>query len=170
MTWLSERARNGGVDELPLPRGPGRLWLCGKHFVGPDVEDALARVGATTVVCLNEPHEIDVRYPNYVAWLRRAHATEAIWHPIPDLHAPAVADARALVHELVARLDAGAGLLVHCGAGIGRAGTIAAAVLIQMGTSVDDALSIVAAARPMAGPEAGVQRDLLDALASVDGA
>ncbi len=165
MTWLSERARNGGVDEVPLPRGPGRLWLCGKHFVGPDVVDALARVGATTVVCLNEPHEIDARYPDYVDWLRHAPATAALWHPIPDLHAPAVDDARSLVDELVARLDAGAGLLVHCGAGIGRAGTIAAAILIHMGATVDGALATVAAARPMAGPEAGAQRDLLLALA-----
>ena len=53
---LSDRSRHGGVDEIPLPAGDGRLWLCGKHFVGPDVEDAIRQVGATTVVCLNEVH------------------------------------------------------------------------------------------------------------------
>ena len=70
--WPSERSRNGGVDEVPLPKGPGRLWLCGKHFIGPDVEAALHRVGATTVVCLNERDELAGRYDDYVRWLTDA--------------------------------------------------------------------------------------------------
>ena len=54
----SERSRHGGVDEIPLPVGPGRLWLCGKHYIGPDPEAAMAAIGATTVVCLSETHEL----------------------------------------------------------------------------------------------------------------
>ena len=36
--WVKERSRNGGADEVPLPAGAtaGRLWLCGKHFVGAE--------------------------------------------------------------------------------------------------------------------------------------
>ena len=55
---------------------------------------------------------------------------------------------------------------VVSGAGIGRAGTMAAAVLMTMDVPADDALAIVAEHRPMAGPEAGAQRDLIDALAA----
>ena len=51
------RSLNGGVDELPLPEIPGRLFLCGKHFIGPDPVAATARIGATTVVCLNQRYE-----------------------------------------------------------------------------------------------------------------
>jgi protein-tyrosine phosphatase len=164
VTW-SDRSRHGGVDEIPLPATTGRLWLCGKHFVGPDVEDAVAQVGATTVVCLNEAHELEARYPDYVAWLRANRDRRAVWSPVPDLHAPDVETAVALVEHLRTRLEGGETLLVHCGAGFGRAGTIAAALLLRLGVPLADAVPAVAAARPMAGPEAGVQTALLASLA-----
>ena len=165
--WTKERSRNGGADEVPLPDGvtPGRLWLCGKHFVGGDVELALQKTGATTVVCLNQEHEIGDRYPAYVEWLRTHDDDRALWFPIPDLHAPDLERANELIAALRRRLDDGETLLVHCGAGIGRAGTVAAALLMSMGVAMHDAIDTVAAARPMAGPEAGAQLDLLAALA-----
>ena len=162
--WLSERSRNGGVDAVPVPDGPGSLWLCGKHFVGPDPESALERVGATMLVCLNEADELDGRYPDYVAWLRANERTRAIWFPVPDLHAPPLDEALALLAELRRRLAAGESVLVHCGAGVGRAGTIAAALLVTMGVPLDEALATVAAHRPSAGPEAGAQAELLEAV------
>jgi protein-tyrosine phosphatase len=159
-----ERSMNGFFDEIPLPVGAGRLWLCGKHFVGPDPEKALERTGANVVVCLNEPHEIAERYPDYVDWLRANVPTRAIWFPIPDLHAPDVDGVRPLLDELEARLRAGEGLLVHCGAGIGRAGTVATCVLMALGMPIADALQTVADHRPMAGPQSPAQSDLLEAL------
>jgi protein-tyrosine phosphatase len=164
--WPGERGRHGGIDVIPLPEGPGRLWLCGKHYVGPDVEAALASVGATTVVCLNERHELADRYPAYVEWLDRHQPERAVWHPIPDLHAPDVDDARVLLTQLQSRLARGEGLIVHCGAGMGRAGTIAVALLHTMGVPLVDARRTVAEHRPSAGPEAGAQAALLEALAA----
>jgi protein-tyrosine phosphatase len=162
---FSERSLTGGVDEVPLPAAPGRLWLCGKHFVGPDPEAALARVGGSAIVCLTEEHELAERYPAYVVWLRDHAGDRALWWPVPDLHAPDEAVARQWVGDLVTRLGRGEVLLVHCGAGIGRAGTIAAAVLLSLGIDLDEALTTVARSRPMAGPEAGAQRELLERLA-----
>ncbi len=168
--WPSGRALHGGVDEIPLPAGGGgRLWLCGKHFVAPDPEAALAGIGADTVVCLNEQGELAGRYPGYVTWLQENQPDRALWWPIPDLHAPDIEDAASLIAELRRRLAAGHGVLLHCGAGIGRAGTIAAGLLIDVGMSVEDAVAHVGAHRPMAGPEAGVQAELLGALALGDG-
>ena len=162
--WLNERSRNGGVDEIPLPAAPGRLFLCGKHFIGPDAEAAMERCGATVVVCLNERDELEARYPEYVRWLSSNWPGRAIWHPIPDLHAPALVDAITLVDELTDLLRRGENLLLHCGAGIGRAGTTAVCVLLNLGLTADVALATVGAHRPMAGPEVGVQRDLVDAI------
>jgi hypothetical protein len=161
--WRSERSRNGGVDRVPVPGLDGELWLCGKHFVGPDVGAAIARVGADVVLCLNEHHELAERYPDYVAWLRGD--PRAWWVPVPDLHAPEPSEAVALVTGVVTHLAAGRTVLAHCGAGIGRAGTLAAAVLVQRGATVDQAVEVVAASRPLAGPEAGAQVQLLHALA-----
>ena len=165
MTWLSERSRNGGIDEVPLPSGNGRLWLCGKHFVGPDPEAVLERTGATTIVCLNQGPEFAERYPAYFTWLRDNAGGRALWHAMPDLHA-AVGDIETVVDLVRARLDNDEGVVVHCGAGIGRAGTIAAGVLISMGVDLDDALARVVASRPTAGPQSYEQEVALRDYAS----
>jgi protein-tyrosine phosphatase len=166
MSWPSERSRDGGIDLIPLPRSFGRLWICGKHAVGPDPEAALSRAGATTMVCLNERHELEDRYPAYVEWLTSGNRRRVVWFPIHDLHAPPLYDAIPFLDDLVLRLDHGERLLMHCGAGIGRAGTMAACLLVRLGAGAPDALDVVAAHRPMAGPEMGVQRDLVDAVAA----
>ena len=166
MTWLHERARHGGVDEVPLPAFVrGRLWLCGKHLVAPDPAGLLAELGAATVVCLCERGELAERYPDYVAWL--GGDPRARWRPIHDLGAPPLPAALSLVDELHAVLASGDGAIVHCGAGIGRAGTLAAGLLVRLGVDLDAAIATVGAARPMAGPEAGPQRQLLADLAGL---
>ena len=166
--FRSRRSVDGGIDEIPLPAVPGRLWLCGKHAIAPDPDEAMSTAGAAaTVVCLTEAHELDDRYPEYVAWLRSEAGGRAIWFPIHDLHAPPPTAALELVDDLAERLRAGESVLVHCGAGIGRAGTLAVCVLMRLGLGRDEALETVAAHRPMAGPEAGAQRDLVDALAAL---
>jgi hypothetical protein len=164
-SWPGERSLHGGVDEIALPRGPGRLWLCGKHFVGTDPEAALTAVGADRIVCLCEPSELAARYPGYVAWLATEEHGRAIRFPIPDLHAPGVDATVPFLDSLRTLLDGGGSLLMHCGAGIGRAGTMAAALLMTMGIERTAAVAVVARSRPLAGPEAGAQSELLVALA-----
>jgi protein-tyrosine phosphatase len=164
-TWPRGRARDGGIDAIPVTSG--QLWLCGRRAVGPDADAALARVGADTIVCLSERHELELRYPHYVEWLELHAGSRAVWHPIPDLHAPAFDRASALVSEVVARLHAGEGLVMHCGAGIGRAGTIAVCVLMRMGDPLPAALATVASSRPSAGPEVGAQQALVERFSRV---
>lgn len=171
MSWPRGRSLDGGVDEIPLGNAvPGRLFLCGKHAVGPDAAGLLDRIGATAVVCLNERYELEDRYPDFVAWLQDNQPARAVHHPIPDLHAPALDEFAALIEALHTRLDAGETLVVNCGAGIGRTGTVAAGILVRTGMALDDALEVVRSNRPMAGPEVGAQRDVLTAYAEAVGA
>ena len=54
---------DGGIHEITLPSHvPGRLWLCGKHLLGPDPEGVLEQTGASTIVCLTEEHELVDRF------------------------------------------------------------------------------------------------------------
>ena len=153
---------DGGIHEIPLPSpARGRLWLCGKHAIGPDPERLMSRVGADGVVCLNEEHELAERYPDYVTWLRQQPPQRVLWYPIADLHAPDFANFEPVLTGLVDRVVAGERVIVHCGAGIGRAGTTAVAVLVSMAVPLDEALDRVRRHRPAAGPEAGAQLELV---------
>jgi protein-tyrosine phosphatase len=141
------------------------LFLCGKHYICPNVERALTATAADVVVCLCEEHELAERYPEYVQWLLANVPTRAVWSPVPDFHAPSLNEAVELLTLVRTRLDRGETVLMHCAGGIGRTGTMAAALLITMGMSRADALALVASSRPMAGPEVGAQTELLNALA-----
>ena len=164
--WLGARGRDGGIDLVPLPASAGALALCGKHAIGPDHAAAMARVEATTVVSLVEARELVDRYPNYLAWLEANRGGAAVWFPIHDLHAPTLDATLPFLTELLRRLDDGERLLMHCAAGIGRTGTMTVCLLMMLGMTQHDALAHVAAHRPMAGPEVGAQRDLVNALAA----
>lgn len=153
---------DGGIHEIPLsPPALGRLWLCGKHAIGPDPEGLMARVGADGVVCLNEEHELADRYPDYVAWLRAQPSQRVVWSPTPDLHAPTLEEFTPVLTQLVDRVVAGERWIVHCAAGIGRAGTVAVAVLVSLAAPLDEALDRVRRHRPAAGPEVGAQLELV---------
>ena len=142
-----------------------RIWLCGKRVPGPDPQAALDRVsGDVSILCLCQPHEIDERYPEYLAWLEANADDRALWHPVPDLSAPPIEKAQTIASSLNAELDAGRSVIVHCGAGMGRAPTIAICALLARGHALDTVLAAVADSRPMAGPETGSQRDLVESL------
>ncbi len=113
-----------------------------------------------------EAHDLDSPYPAYVEWLCAHVGADAVWFPIHDLHAPGLDRARVLLDDLHARLARGEHLLMHCAAGYGRTGTMAACLLIELGMSRNDALALVSSCRPLAGPEVGAQRDLVDAVAA----
>ena len=164
--WWTDRARHGGLDRVVVEGAPGSLWLCGKHLIGPDHRAVVERTGAAMVVCLTHGHELEGRYDDYLAWLRSGDPV-ARWVPVHDLSAPPVDVAVALVDDIGSRLDAGESVVVHCAAGIGRAGTTAAALLVRRGATPEQAVAHVAASRPMAGPEAGAQTDLLHAIAAL---
>ncbi len=167
MSWIGPRSVDGGLDEFVVGGKPTGIWLCGKHLTGPDPEAARARVPdpEVAIVCLCQRHELEDRYPEYVAWLEANAGRRAHWFPIPDLSAPPIDQARTIVAAMSAALDAGRSLIVHCGAGIGRAPTMSIATLLSRGYQLETLLEAVGEARPMAGPETGDQQELLAELA-----
>jgi atypical dual specificity phosphatase len=68
--------------------------------------------------------------------------------PIRDFSPPTqaqLADAVAFMDRVVA---AGGGVVVHCGAGLGRTGTVVAAWLVRQGRTSDEAIREVRSRRP----------------------
>ena len=155
------------IDRIPLPRTDGELWLCGRNDVGPDPEVALVWAGASTIVCLNNVDELAMRYPQYVEWLRSNLGGRAIWYPIQNFHAPSARSVMPVVRMITERLEQGEGVVMHCAAGQGRAGTMATCVLMALGQSTTDAVRTVASHRVFAGPGSASQWALVEGVAAL---
>ena len=156
---------DGGLHLIPLEATVGQLWLCGKHYIGPQFESVQRERGIHTVVSLVEEHELVGRYDAYVAWHQENAGKCALWFPIPDLTFPDFDDAIEFVQNVTNTVRDKGDVLVHCAAGIGRAGTTAVAVCMLLGMSMNEALDHVRSHRPMAGPEAGSQVLFIEQLA-----
>ena len=155
---------DGGIHEVPVPSAVGSLWLCGKHHIAPDVHAVRDRHNIGTVVCLVEEHELAHRYDPYITWHRENAESGGLWYPIPDLTYPHFEDGLHFVERVTHIVCNSHNVLVHCAAGIGRAGTTATAVLMLMGMDMEEALVHVRHHRPMAGPETGSQMEFITRL------
>ena len=151
------------VDSLRPKDGYGRIGvtLCpGKKYpwglagnwerdLDPDL-DRISRWGATAVVSLITREEIrDLEVQDLSLAVADRHMEW--WHlPIPDGQPPGAEFEKAWVHAGAAirdRLRLGFDVLVHCKGGLGRAGTVAARLLVEFGERPDDAIDRVREAR-----------------------
>ena len=106
--------------------------------------DAIQRWGATAVVTLIEEHEFEKLSVRGLPGKVRDRHMEW-WHlPIKDGHSPPARgfeDGWAVAGEALRdRLRLGFDVLVHCRGGLGRAGTIAARLLVELGERPDEAM------------------------------
>jgi protein-tyrosine phosphatase len=146
-------ALTGLPGRLGLTRAPGLRWP-GRPGVGPgrdplddDLRTLADELGATLLVTLLSRREAaalgDFRRATRARGLRWLH------HPIPDMAAPASPAAAAkVVDQLVAHLSGGHTAVLHCLAGLGRTGTVAACLLVARGLGAASAVEAVRAARP----------------------
>jgi atypical dual specificity phosphatase len=101
--------------------------------------DALKAEGVTALVSLDEV--------GLDSDLVRRHGLEHRHIPVPDFGAPTAKQADAFVAFVDAEIERGGAVVAHCGAGIGRTGTMLAAYLIAHGSSVGAATEEVSRRR-----------------------
>jgi atypical dual specificity phosphatase len=68
--------------------------------------------------------------------------------PVTDFEPPTIGQADEFVAYVDHHLSRGGQVAAHCGAGIGRTGTMLAAYLISIGMTVDEAIALLRERRP----------------------
>ncbi|MGC1506137.1 MAG: tyrosine-protein phosphatase [Sulfitobacter sp.] len=86
-------------------------------------------------------------------------------HPIPDFGLPDPDRFGALIADLLARIELGKSVAIHCRAGIGRTGMAAACVLVAAGHSAEGAVGIVSRARGVSIPDTVEQGEFIASFA-----
>ncbi len=148
-----------GITLCPGKTDPAGLTGAWARDLDPDL-DAIADWGATAVVSLITDQELDyLRVRDLPGAVRDRHMEW--WHlPIPDGEPPGhdVEASWVVAGEALRdRLRAGFDVLVHCKGGLGRAGTVAARLLVELGAHPDDAIRQVRAARSPQAIETAAQ-------------
>jgi len=149
---------------VPLPPSlPGHLQLHsmpGRHESMTTFEAELAAHAVDRIISLTGLAEIRAKSPAFAQAIAAGFPKPRTEFPMEDFGVPADrAGFLALAQEMAADLRRGETLLVHCGAGIGRTGTLAASALICLG--LDETAALQAVGQAGAGPETDEQSDLV---------
>ena len=138
-----------GITLCPGKTDPAGISGAWARDLAADL-DAIASWGATAVVSLITDEEIDYLGVRGLAGAVHERHMEW-WHvPIRDGRPPGLdfEEGWAAAGEAIRdRLRAGFDVLVHCKGGLGRAGTVAARLLVEFGAGADEAMRRVRAAR-----------------------
>jgi len=152
------------IDSVTVPKGGGviGLTICpGMAQGGPserawdrDLDQDLAAIkawGATALVTLIDDYELDILgVPDLP---QRVRALDLEWHHLPIMNRDAPYEdfeeswttSGRLLRQ---RLQQGERIVLHCVYGLGRSGTIAARLLVELGVPPKASISQVRAARP----------------------
>jgi protein-tyrosine phosphatase len=123
----------------------GRLGIMARPRSGDWLRDEVTgwcHAGLNTVVCLLETSEIRDLELRDESVLCQSSSIEFISFPVPDRGVPSSVQKTAqLVHRVVELLRSGASVAIHCRAGIGRSGLVAACVLLKRNRPVSTVLT-----------------------------
>ncbi len=149
---------------------PGKLAISARPRGGDWLDEELAswrKSGVDEVVSLLTPEEVESLDLQDEAAHSRDTGMRFRSFPIVDRSVPASKwAALRLIEDLDAALSAGKSISIHCRQGIGRAGLIAASLLVARGLRPADALERISLSRGVAIPETVEQRAWVEGLAS----
>ena len=129
---------------------PGAMSGSWQRDLGLDL-DAVSEWGAVAVLTLIEDHELAALKVTDMGEQVRARHMDWFHLPIPDVSVPDATFERqwkTVGPDLMGRLRAGFDVLVHCKGGLGRAGTIAARLMVELGVAPAEAVKAVRSVRP----------------------
>lgn len=138
-----------GITFCPGKKQSGALTGAWERDLGLDL-DAIHAFGASALVTLIEDHEIGDLGVHGIGEQTMLRHMDWLHLPIADVSVPGPDFEQAWqVHGpgLRARIRDGFNVVVHCKGGLGRAGTIAARLLVELGADPADAISQVRAVR-----------------------
>lgn len=140
---------------------PHRLALTPRPRAGEWLSDEIGSwrcAGVDCVISLLEQAEVRELGLEEEALLCASEGIAYLSFPIPDRGTPASAHKLdLLLTDVAAQLRGGRAVVVHCRAGIGRSGIIAACLLHRIGVPAKEVFARLSAARGMAVPDTDAQ-------------
>jgi protein-tyrosine phosphatase len=122
----------------------------------------ISRLGIKLVVSLLETNEARTLGLDAERELVKALGMDFVSFPIPDMGIPtSVEEFAGLSKMLLKQVDAGVNTLVHCHAGIGRSGLMAAGILLHCDLDPKQAFAHVSKMRGIRVPETSQQENWL---------
>eukprot|EP00026_Physarum_polycephalum_P016909 Phypoly_transcript_17952.p1 GENE.Phypoly_transcript_17952~~Phypoly_transcript_17952.p1 ORF type:complete len:189 (+),score=25.30 Phypoly_transcript_17952:126-692(+) len=115
-----------------------------------DLERLKSHFCANVIVTLNEEKEFTaLQIPDILLRIQGL-GMESVFYPIKDMHIPTekMESFVIFVDKLVSKIRDDKVVVIHCNAGKGRSGLVAACCLLRMGMGAQKAITTVRAARP----------------------
>lgn len=128
-----------------------------------DIQNFKKEYNISHICTLLQPHEIyRFNLTNYLELCEKS-GINLILFPIKDEMIPENKEKfNEIIEILLSEITAGKNILIHCKHGKGRTGLMAAAILIKMGYSKDEALEILKKSKPTKSAQHKIQQNFLD--------
>jgi len=136
---------HSSISMMPKPLGGSQLKAYIQFLKSKNIDVLISLLQYEEIVSyklLNEGIESEELSIEFINFHIKDHSTPQFFVPFNHL-----------IEQLVKRIKSGKNIAIHCYAGIGRTGLVAASILIKMGMQVDEALIKLSKTRGLRVPE-----------------